>query len=391
MNVVLSYSGGVSRGEFLARSLAADNQLYTFYQPNISSSTKKMVDGSLLRENVAIRMSRSIINYLNKSLKKKPTKRYLISRITDSLVAQQIQSGGRVFIGESGICLRSLKAAKQLGYITILDRTNSHILHQNRIWENELRKNGVYWKPNSERVTACHLAEYEAADYIFVLSSFVKKTFLENGVLPEKLFLVPSGISSDVFNPRCVSKNIRKVVFCGSISLKKGAHYLLKAAEILKNLGVEVLLVGSTSSEIIEKLKKKSKNCTIMSRVPQPELPEIFSGSCCFVLPSLDEGLPKVTLEAMACGLPVITTENAAGDDLVEEGQTGFIIPTGDPDLLSEKILWMVKNPKEAEEMGRRGLAKMKQTYTEKKYYERFKVALNKIYYSEENRAKKSV
>jgi len=379
MSVVLSYSGGVSRGEFLAKSLAADNQLHSFYQPNISSSTKKTVAGSLLRENVAIRMSRLIINHLNKALKKKPTKRYLISRITDTLVAQQIQGGGRVFVGESGICLRSLKVAKQLGYITILDRTNSHILHQNQIWENELRKNGAYWKPNSQRVTACHLAEYEAADYIFVLSSFAKKTFLENGVLSKKVILVPSGINSDIFNPRYVSKNIRKVIFCGSISLKKGAHHLLKAAEILKNLGVEVLMVGSTSSEIIEKLKNKSKNCTIMPRVPQPELPEIYSGSCCFVLPSLEEGLPKVTLEAMACGLPVITTENAAGDDLVEEGRTGFIIPTGDPDLLSEKILWMVENPKEADAMGKRGLAKVEQNFTEKKYYERFKDALSEI------------
>ena len=284
-----------------------------------------------------------------------------------------------MFVGESGICLRSLKVAKQLGYITILDRTNSHILHQNQIWENELRKNGAYWKPNSQRVTACHLAEYEAADYIFVLSSFAKKTFLENGVLSKKVILVPSGINSDIFNPRYVSKNIRKVIFCGSISLKKWAHHLLKAAEILKNLGVEVLMVGSTSSEIIEKLKNKSKNCTIMPRVPQPELPEIYSGSCCFVLPSLEEGLPKVTLEAMACGLPVITTENAAGDDLVEEGRTGFIIPTGDPDLLSEKILWMVENPKEADAMGKRGLAKVEQNFTEKKYYERFKDALSEI------------
>lgn len=222
MSVVLSYSGGVSRGEFLAKSLAADNQLHSFYQPNISSSTKKTVAGSLLRENVAICMSRLIINHLNKALKKKPTKRYLISRITDTLVAQQIQAGGRVFVGESGICLRSLKAAKQLGYITILDRTNSHILHQNQIWENELRKHGACWKPNSERVTACHLAEYESADYIFVLSSFAKKTFLDNGIQPEKVILLPSGINTQLFKPCEVTKNSRQVIFCGGISLKRG-------------------------------------------------------------------------------------------------------------------------------------------------------------------------
>lgn len=126
-------------------------------------------------------------------------------------------------------------------------------------------------------------------------------------------------------------------------------------------------------------LNNKSKNVEILPPVQRSELPRIYSGAGCFVLPSLEEGLPKVTLEAMACGLPVITTENAAGEDLVEEGRTGFIISAGDVDLLSKKILWMAEHPNEAHEMGKRAQAKVEQNFTGKKYYERFKDALSEI------------
>lgn len=379
MNVVLSYSGGVSRGELLARSLAADGDLLCFHQPMISSFTRQTLPRRLWMESPATCCAHRLINVLNKAMKRKPTKRYLANKITDALVSTKLKQGGNLFVGESGICLKSLKKAKNHGYTTIIDRTNSHILHQNRIWENELRKHGVYWKPSSTRVTDVHLAEYEAADYILVLSSFARKTFLENGIKPDKIILLPSGINTQLFKPCEVTKNVRKIIFCGGISLKKGAHHLVEAAINVQNRGVEVVLLGSISAEMCSILDNRSKNVEIMPPVQRFELPRIYSGAACFVLPSLEEGLPKVTLEAMACGLPVITTDNAAGEDLVEEGRTGFIIPAGDVDLLSKKMLWMADHPAEAHSMGKSGLAKVEQNFTEKKYYERFKDFLQKI------------
>lgn len=379
MNVVLSYSGGVSRGEFLARSLAADGDLLCFHQPSISSFTKKILPSRLWKESSATCSAHRFINVLNRATKRKPTKRYLANKITDALVSRELRQEGNLFVGESGICLKSLLRAKKYGYTTIIDRTNSHILHQNRIWEEELRKHGVYWKPSSSRVTEVHLAEYEAADYILVLSSFVRKTFLENGIKSEKVVLLHSGINTHVFKPCEVTKNPRQVIFCGGISLKKGAHHLLEAAVNVQSYGVEVVLIGSTSAEMHSILNNKSKNVKIMPFVQRDELPRIYSGATCFVLPSLEEGLPKVTLEAMACGLPVITTSNAAGEDLVDDGETGFIIPKGNIGLLTEKIIWMADHPTEAHSMGKRGLAKVEQNFTEKKYYERFKDFLQKI------------
>ena len=62
------------------------------------------------------------------------------------------------------------------------------------------------------------------------------------------------------------------------------------------------------------------------------------------VLPSIVEGRALVQQEAMACGLPLIATRNAGGEDLIVEGKTGFLVPTGAPAAIAEKIVWFLEN-----------------------------------------------
>src|SRR6185436_18349640 len=82
-------------------------------------------------------------------------------------------------------------------------------------------------------------------------------------------------------------------------------------------------------------------------------------GSCdVFVLPSIVEGRALVQQEAMACGLPLIVTPNAGGEDLIEEGRTGFLVPIRSPGLLAEKINWFADHPEALPEMGAAARAK---------------------------------
>ena len=62
------------------------------------------------------------------------------------------------------------------------------------------------------------------------------------------------------------------------------------------------------------------------------------------VLPSIVEGRALVQQEAMACGLPLIVTPNAGGDDLIAEGETGFLVPIRSPEAIAEKINWFAMN-----------------------------------------------
>src|SRR3989442_15995027 len=78
---------------------------------------------------------------------------------------------------------------------------------------------------------------------------------------------------------------------------------------------------------------------------PHPEVLRLMRTCDVLVLPSIVEGRALVQQEAMACGLPVIATKNAGGDDLIEEGRTGFLVPIRSPETIAEKINWLVADP----------------------------------------------
>ena len=79
------------------------------------------------------------------------------------------------------------------------------------------------------------------------------------------------------------------------------------------------------------------------------------------ILPSLFEGFGLVILEAMAAGLPVITTHNTGGPDVIGEGKEGFVVPAGDAEALREKMEWFIKNPEKTKEMGKAAHRKAKE------------------------------
>lgn len=124
----------------------------------------------------------------------------------------------------------------------------------------------------------------------------------------------------------------------GTRSLRKGVHYLLKAWRRLAPAGdVELWLVGkmSLAPRLLEKLPGR---VVVRPSVPHQELFEIYRRASVLVFPSLCEGFGMVITEAMANGLPVITTSSTAGPDLIESGKNGFIVPIRDSEKLAETI-----------------------------------------------------
>ena len=93
---------------------------------------------------------------------------------------------------------------------------------------------------------------------------------------------------------------------------------------------------------------RESKNTRWVGGSIAPE--EYYRQASVLVFPSLTEGFGRVTLEAMACGIPVITTENARG--IVEDGKTGFVVPIRDATAIREKIEYLYRNKDIAAAMG---------------------------------------
>lgn len=193
--------------------------------------------------------------------------------------------------------------------------------------------------------------EIELADRIFVPSSFVQKSLLEAGIKQENISVIPFGAPIDYFHPQLKPDKLFRALFVGRVGPRKGVHYLLQAWRELSFPEAELLLVGMNEFPDGWLDQYTEEICHIPS-LPHTSLNKYYSSANVLVLPSLVEGLALVQLEAMACGIPLITTVNAGSSDIVTDGVEGFIVPIRDIEALKEKLEWCYCHPLELAEMG---------------------------------------
>lgn len=193
--------------------------------------------------------------------------------------------------------------------------------------------------------------EIQLADRIFVPSSFVQHSLLKVGVQPDTISVIPFGAPIDYFQPQPKLDQQFRALFVGRVGPRKGVHYLLQAWRELRLPEAELLLVGM--NEFPDGwLDRYVEGIRYRSSVPHASLNRYYSSANVLVFPSLVEGLALVQLEAMACGIPLITTPNAGGSDIITDGIEGFIVPIRDVETLKEKLEWCYYHPQELTEMG---------------------------------------
>ena len=180
--------------------------------------------------------------------------------------------------------------------------------------------------------------ELKNATSIFVASTFVRKTLEEAPFITAPIHIIPYGCPSPSKFTRSIDKGKEKlrVLYVGSLSQRKGLAYLLKA--IHKNPTVANLtLIGSKISTCPVLDKSLQKHRWIPS-LPHHKILEEMRQHDVLVFPSLFEGFGLVITEALSQGLPVITTPNTAGPDLLTDGIDGFIIPIRSSEAIAEKL-----------------------------------------------------
>lgn len=263
-----------------------------------------------------------------------------------------------IFVGWSSFSLYTLRKAKSQGTLTIIERGSSHIEYQRDILKEEYGQLGIKPCLPEPRIVEKELREYQEADYISIPSLYVKKTFLEKGVPEDKLIHVPYGVDINAFKPIIKKDKIFRLIYVGQISIRKGIHYLLKAVSELKFKNLELWLIGNMTGEIRPFLRKYKGYFKYLGVINYYQLYKYYSQGSVFVLPSIEEGLSLVLLQAMACGLPVICTTNTGAEDIIDDNIDGFIIPIRDTAALKQKISCLYENSDICQEMGRRALEK---------------------------------
>ncbi|QDQ42890.1 glycosyltransferase family 4 protein [Methylacidiphilum kamchatkense] len=146
------------------------------------------------------------------------------------------------------------------------------------------------------------------------------------------------------YPPKEHKNDIFRIVCVAQINQRKGQIDLVQAFKKLKLPHSELLLIGAMDLNYKRILKDYSYLFIHYPFIPNHRLLDLFHSSSLFVLPSIEDGFAIATLEAMASGLPVITTDNNGACDVIEDGKEGFIVPIHNPDLISDKILFLSNN-----------------------------------------------
>lgn len=204
---------------------------------------------------------------------------------------------------------------------------------------------------NEEKIAARKETEYKLADLIVANSHYIKKTFIANGVPAGKIVAVPTGCPPvDLVGARSgAGRDALRVLYVGTLSLRKGFPYLLEAWRRAE-LGPhgELWIAGKSELDVMTELQAE-RSIRYLGMLARDELFGIYRQADVMVLPTLCEGLAHSALEALSFGLPIITTEASGVGDLVVEGENGFIVPSRDAGALALALVnaleWRTRLP----------------------------------------------
>jgi 2-deoxystreptamine N-acetyl-D-glucosaminyltransferase/2-deoxystreptamine glucosyltransferase len=163
-------------------------------------------------------------------------------------------------------------------------------------------------------------------------------------VAADRIHLIPNGVDTALFAPAAARPAGRRVVYVGRLSAEKDLGTLVEAAAKLARLDVRLLFVGAGPERAALEAAAGARRVPleIAPVVPNDRLPAVLAGAAAFALPSLTEGHPKALLEAMSTAVPCVASDVGGNRALLRDGETGLLVPPGDPAALAgalERVL----------------------------------------------------
>ncbi len=200
--------------------------------------------------------------------------------------------------------------------------------------------------------------EIELSDHVIVPSNFVLHTLSAAHCLRAPVSVIPYGAPTpwDGNRPGPLHRSKLRVIFVGALSQRKGLSYLLEAIERL-GAHVSLTLLGAKVGQC-RPLEQALRRHRWIPTASHSKVIEEMRLHDVLVFPSLFEGFGLVLLEAMSQGLPVITTPNTAGPDIVNDGEDGFIVPIRSAEAITAKLELLMHNPELLWTMSQAAMAK---------------------------------
>ena len=305
----------------------------------------------------------------------------------DRWIARNLPHFGNLVVAYESAALHSFRRAQQLGIPRILYQPIAVAEYALEVLSNEAQRFPQFaftlrydWFPPKELER--RKEERQLADAIFCASSFTCRTLVEQGVPANKIVVEPYGVDQSLFKPSCHKYTKFSLVWAGSFTQTKGIVYLLEAMARQPVPDMELVLVGYPFGSVDPVRSYEDRvHVRRLGHITRAQLAEIMPRCHVHVFPTLLDGFGRNIIEAMACGLPVITTPNCAGPDLIEDGVSGFIVPIRDIDAICERLRWICLHPDEAMQMGERGRLRIA-SLSQPDYRRRFANRVEQVWHS---------
>jgi glycosyltransferase involved in cell wall biosynthesis len=268
------------------------------------------------------------------------------SRSFDRAAAKKLVSSS-VLIAWAWSAAHSFKTARERGIKCVVEECGSAQFHQEKILSDEYERFGLKYRNQiAARVIANERRECELADAILCPSEYVANSFNVYGVPRSRCIVLPYAM-----NPRFrasspkPAKGMLEVLYVGSVGFRKGLLYLLDALRLLDDPRIRCTVIGRIDPDITAFLDPYRSFFRHIPWVSHEELPQYFRAASVFVLPSLDEGMAYVVMEALASGTPVITTPHSGAEGVLRHGKNGLLVPIRDAEAIAVALNSCVEDP----------------------------------------------
>ena len=240
----------------------------------------------------------------------------------------------------------------------VLDASIAHPRLKESIYA-QLREQYPQWQqqltPKSEALLQLEQAEMQQATHIVAATSFTKNSYIAQGIPADKISINPYGVHLSYFHSKwdgpVAEKQKLIFAFLGSINARKGIPWLLKIWPAIhaQYPQAELQLAGYGQWPAQLPLPK---GVVLKGPIHPADRLAFLQQADVFVFPSFFEGFAQTIIEAMACGLPVITTTHTVGPEVIENYQHGFVLTPGDDAALTQAMLHFLEQPDRIRPMG---------------------------------------
>ncbi|WP_392534633.1 glycosyltransferase family 4 protein [Nostoc sp. C117] len=263
----------------------------------------------------------------------------------------------------SGVAEEIFQALSAKDVLKTLVRGSAHILTQSQLLSEEEQRAGVSVDRPSNWMIAREKREYQLTDIVLVLSTFAKESFIHQNISPDKLKILPLGAQLEKFRPveqvieercqRILWQKPLNVLMVGTFSYRKGAIDFLKIAELVST-SFQFKFVGTVTIEARDLAKKNIENIEFIPKQSQFKLSRFYAWADIFIFTTIEDGYAMVLAQAQAAGLPILTTTNCSGSDIIIEGKTGWVLPIRSPESFVERLKWCDEHRQELGQMVQR-------------------------------------